>query len=64
MKNNIISISKKGNLKGEDGTRVISVRIRDDLLKKIDGIAKEAGRSRNELINIILESSIDNIVVE
>ncbi len=61
---NTIRIQKKSKLKGEDGTKVISVRIREDLLQKIDDIAKEAERSRNELINIILENSIDNIIVE
>jgi len=57
-------IPKKSKLKGDDGTRVISIRIRVELLEKIDAIAYEAERSRNELINMIFENSIDKIVIE
>ncbi len=50
--------------RGEDGHRVITVRIRDELLEKLDKIAGEANYSRNELINIILEHGVDNIEIE
>ena len=42
--------------KGEDGHRVITIRIREDTLEPIDKIAAEANYSRNELINRMLES--------
>lgn len=49
--------------RGDDGTRLISVRIREDILKNLDSISKESNYSRNELINIILEYGIRNLEV-
>ncbi len=59
MANNIIRINKKG----EDGYRVISVRIKEGTLEKIDDLAAKSNRSRNELINIILENSVDDVEI-
>ncbi|MBR3842100.1 MAG: ribbon-helix-helix protein, CopG family [Christensenellaceae bacterium] len=50
--------------RGEDGNRVITVRIREEILSEIDRIAKETNYSRNELINIILQHGINNIEIE
>lgn len=50
--------------RGDDGHRVVTVRIRESLLDKIDKIANECNCSRNELINQILEHGIDNVVIE
>lgn len=50
--------------KGEDGYKVISVRIKDGVLEKIDGLAKDCNRSRNELINILLENAVDIVEIE
>lgn len=50
--------------RGEDGHRVITVGIREDVLTKLDQIASEAHYSRNELINIILEHGVDTIEIE
>ena len=50
--------------RGEDGNRVISLRIREDILADVDRIAAEAHYSRNELINLILENGVRNIVIE
>ena len=50
--------------RGEDGNRVISLRIREDILVQVDQIANEAHYSRNELINIILEHGVKNITIE
>lgn len=51
------------NKKGEDGYRVISVRIKEGTLEKIDDLSKESNRSRNEIINIILENSVDSVEI-
>jgi len=64
MNSSRIRIEKKKNLKGEDGTRVISIRIKEEMLERIDKIAREAERSRNEVINIIFENSVDKIIIE
>lgn len=50
--------------RGEDGHRVISIRIREDTLQELERLAAEANRSRNELINIILNDAIKNIEIE
>lgn len=39
---------------------VISVRVRLDLLEKIEKLAAESNRSRNDTIRILLENSIDD----
>ena len=50
--------------RGEDGNRIISVRIKEDILKELDRIAGESNYSRNELINIILDYGVHNIEIE
>lgn len=57
-------IIPKKNLKGEDGYRVFSIRIREDTVEKIELLAKETGRSRNELIGMLLDFAIDNSEVK
>ncbi len=59
MKNEPLKIKKRG----EDGNRVITVRIKEDTLAEIDRIAAESNYSRNELINLILTHGIDNIEI-
>ncbi|MBE7020934.1 MAG: CopG family transcriptional regulator [Ruminococcaceae bacterium] len=53
----------KINKKGDDGYKVISVRIKEGTLKKIDELSDKSNRSRNELINIILENSVDDVEI-
>lgn len=50
--------------KGEDGNRIISVRLREDIICKLDNLAEETHYSRNELINLILDHGVDNIIIE
>lgn len=50
--------------RGEDGYKMISVRIREDILVELDRIAAETNRSRNELVNLILRYGIQNIIIE
>ena len=44
-------------------SKVISVRIKEDLLNELDRISKESNYSRNELINLILRYGIDNLEI-
>lgn len=60
MKNEPLKIKKRG----EDGSRIISARIREEILSDLDRIASESNHSRNELINLILEYGIKNIEIE
>lgn len=61
MKNKLI-INKK-NLQGEDGYKTFSVRIKEETVNKLNELSKETNRSRNELINILLDYAIDNCEV-
>ena len=54
----------KINRRGEDGNKVITVRIREDTLDALDKIAAETNHSRNELINIILSHGVQNLEIE
>ena len=60
MINEPLKIKKRG----EDGSRVITVRIREETLAEIDKVALEANCSRNELINLILAHGVKNIEIE
>ncbi|MBQ3110114.1 MAG: ribbon-helix-helix protein, CopG family [Clostridia bacterium] len=56
-------IIKKKSLKGEDGFKTFSIRVSDETVQKLNVLAEETNRSRNELINILLEYAIDNCKV-
>lgn len=60
MKNEPLRIKRRG----EDGHKIITVRIREDTLNELDRIAAETNRSRNELINLILRHGVENIEIE
>lgn len=59
-----ITIKKKNNLKGNDGYKIVSVRMKEEMIDKLDSLSIATNRSRNELINILLESAIDIVKVE
>ena len=59
MNNEKLKIKKRG----EDGNKIISVRIKDDILDRLDSISKESNYSRNELINLILKYGIENLEI-
>ena len=50
--------------RGEDGNKIITVRIKEDILMELDRIAGESNYSRNELINIILDYGVHNIEIQ
>lgn len=62
MKEKLI-INKK-SLKGEDGYKTFSIRIKDETANKLNKLSEETNRSRNELINILLDYAIDNSTVK
>lgn len=55
-----LKISSK-KYKGESA--VVSARMPIELIKNIDKVAEETGRTRNEIIMMCLEFSLDNIVI-
>lgn len=50
--------------KGDDGFRTFSIRIREDIVEKLDEISAQSGRSRNELIGIFLEYAAERCTIE
>lgn len=50
-------------VKGEDGYKVFSIRIQEDLVDKINDIALQTGYSRNELIGKLLEYAVDHCII-
>lgn len=56
--NSKLLITKK--LRGDDGYRVFSVRLRTDILDHVNALAEDTGRTRNELIGMLLEFALEN----
>lgn len=50
--------------KGEDGYKIFSVRIKEEVVSKIEEVSSKTGHTRNELIGIFLEYAIEHCVVE
>lgn len=63
MKNDELIIKPK-RPKGEDGYRLFSIRIKEELVDRIDKLSTETGRSRNELIGIFIEFAMDRCKIE
>ena len=55
-----LQITKKSNLKGDDGYKTFSIRIKEETVNKLDALSEQTNRSRNELINLILEYGVEN----
>lgn len=60
MERRKIKISKKDN----DGYKVISVRIKEKTLNDIETLSAQTNRSRNEVINILLENATEDAEIE
>ena len=61
MGDNVLKIKKH---RGDDGYKVISVRIKEDTLEALDKIAAETNYSRNELINLLLQHGVEHVEIE
>ena len=59
-----IKIKKKVQKKGDDGYKIVSVRMKNELLARLDDLSAESNRSRNELINLLLESAVEIVKIE
>ncbi len=62
MKEKLI-INKK-SLKGEDGYKTFSIRIKEETVANLEQLVEQTNRSRNELINILLDYAINNCEVK
>lgn len=59
-----IKITKKSVRKGDDGYKIVSVRMKEEMLEKLEDLSAKTNRSRNELINLLLESAIEIVAIE
>lgn len=59
-----IRITKKLPRKGDDAYRIVSVRMKETLLERLDALSAKSNRSRNELINLLLESAVDIVKID
>ena len=50
-------------LKGEDGYKTFSVRVKSETVTEIDKVAAQTNRSRNELIGTFLEYALEHCVI-
>jgi metal-responsive CopG/Arc/MetJ family transcriptional regulator len=57
MADNILRIEAK---KYKEETVVVSARIPKDMLQDIDMVAKESGRTRNEVITMFIDYALKN----
>lgn len=55
-----IKIPKKSNLRGEDGYKIFSIRIRNETADALEMLSAKSNRSRNELIGMILEYAVNH----
>lgn len=59
-----IKITKKAARRGDDGYKVVSVRMKEEMLERLDKLASQTTRSRNELINLLLDAAMKIVKVE
>ena len=59
-----IKITKKTPRRGDDGYKIVSVRMKEEMLERLDRLAAQTNRSRNELINLLLDSAREIVKVE
>ncbi len=57
-------VIQKKSLKGEDGYKTFSIRIKEETVRRLDDLSQESNRSRNELINILLDYAIDHCEIK
>ena len=58
------TISKKASLKGDDGYKTFSIRIRKETSDRLDELSAKTGHSRNALIGNLLEMALNNIEIK
>ena len=59
-----IKIKKKAARRGDDGYNVVSVRMKEEMLERLDELSSQTNRSRNELINLLLDAAMKIVKVE
>lgn len=61
MDNELLKIRER---KYQGETEVVSARLPSELVKELSQIAKETGRSRNEIIELCLAFAVNRVKIE
>lgn len=56
-------ILRPKKMRGEDGYKTFSIRVKNETVEKINEIAQQTGYSRNELIGRFLEYAAEHCTV-
>ena len=64
MSDNDKLIIKPKKMRGNDGYKTFSIRVKEEVVEKIDSISNRTGHSRNELIGIFLEYATNHCKIE
>lgn len=59
-----IRIKKKVAKKGDDGYKIVSVRMKDELIARLDELSFRSNRSRNEMINLLLDAAVKIVKID
>ena len=59
-----IKIKKKAARRGDDGYKIVSVRMKEEMIARLDELSAQTNRSRNELINLLLDAAMEIVKVE
>lgn len=57
-------VIKPKRAKGEDGYKTFSIRVKDELVDRIEEVCRKTGRSRNELIGTFIEYALDRCKID
>lgn len=60
---NKVKIPKR-KLKGDDGHKIFSIRIPDELYNELNDLTSKTELSRNEIITILLKAALDVAEIE
>ncbi len=63
MMNNELIIEQR-DIKGEDGYKIISLRIKEKNIEKLDMLISETNQSRNALINLFIEYGLNHYKIK
>lgn len=59
-----IKITKKAPRRGNDGYKAVSVLMKEEMLERLAVLSTKTNRSRNELINLLLDAAMEIVQVE
>ena len=59
----IIELFRKDEKRGEDKTRVVSLRMREELVQQLDALSQQTNRSRNDIVTFLVQYGVDHLKI-